>query len=76
MLIYWIDCCGKTTINDTFRYKAGGRFRPHFDGPWVPEQDWASVYTVLTSTLPRTRTLPRTQIRTRTRTITLTITQP
>ena len=29
------------------RYKPGGQFRPHFDGPWIPEHDWASVYTVL-----------------------------
>lgn len=29
------------------RYRAGGKFRPHFDGPYVPEEDWASVYTVV-----------------------------
>ena len=29
------------------RYKPGGQFRPHFDGPWIPEEDWASVYTVV-----------------------------
>ena len=37
----------RSLVPSTPRYKAGGQFRPHFDGPWVPEHDWASVYTVV-----------------------------
>jgi hypothetical protein len=37
-----------TRLNECFkfnRYKAGGHFSPHLDGPWVPRDDESSIYT-------------------------------
>ncbi|XP_064395912.1 uncharacterized protein LOC135342948 isoform X2 [Halichondria panicea] len=29
------------------RYKAGGHFSPHIDGPWVPRENESSIFTVI-----------------------------
>lgn len=42
----WLPC----GLNECFklaRYNQGCRFSPHIDGPWVPSDDVASIFTVL-----------------------------